>query len=118
MIIRNKQLEGIKRSINQVWQKEFKDRLREDMPEQTSKMSDEKLTETVKSSHENAEELEIFEKECIYRFLKIEFLPKEFLEDNYNQSVLIRILNNTNLSSAERLDFLEQQLISRTKADK
>ena len=98
---------------NESWQREFEKRLRKDLPEQTLQMSDEQLAENVKLGHENAEELEITEKEEIYRFLKIGFLPKEFLEEDFTQSVLIRVLNNTNLSGAKRLDFIERQLVPR-----
>jgi hypothetical protein len=116
IIIRNTQIEQLDRAIQTSWQREFKMRLREDLPNQTSRMNDEQLAEYVEQGFENAKELEIEEKEDIYRFLKLGFLPREIIESDFTQSIIIRVLNNLNLSSAKRLDFIEQQIVERKQS--
>jgi hypothetical protein len=116
VIIRNEQMQALARSAEQQWRQEFAERLRHDFPDRTSQMEADQLIEYVAQGFENAHEPEITEREYIYRFLKLGFLPKELLESEYIQSVLIRILNNLNVSGAKRLDFIEQHVTSRTVA--
>ncbi|NJO18624.1 MAG: hypothetical protein HC877_23725 [Thioploca sp.] len=99
--------------IQQSLKQKFIQQLRCDYPQQTTKTNPQKLELLVEQSYLNAQELEIFDEENIYRFISLQFLPKELLESPFIQSVLIRVLNNFNLSATKRLDFIEQQITAR-----
>ena len=113
IVIDPEQMDEITRGIEEHWKQEFAARLRHDQPTPTAHMSDEQLGEYVRQGYDNALELEVTQKEDIYRFLKLAFLPKELLESDFTQSVLIRVLNNLSLSGTKRLDFIEQHVVKR-----
>jgi hypothetical protein len=110
-VIRDEQMEDLARDVNQRRTREFAGRLRKDFSEPTAPMNDQQLIELVEQGCSNAHELEIFEKEDIYRFLKLNFLPPELLQSPFIQSVLIRVLNNFTLSGTKRLDFVEEHVV-------
>lgn len=109
--IRDEQQRALAQGIEQLWKKEYADRLRLDFPQQTASILPEEMGKLIDNGWTNAMELEIREREDIYRFLKLQFLPKKLLESDFVQSVLIRVLNNMNLSGTKRLDFIEEQII-------
>lgn len=111
MQIRDEQERELARGVEQLWKKEYGARLRVDFPHQTANILPEDLRGLIDDGWTNAKELEITEQEDIYRFLKFQFLPKELLESDFVQSILIRVLNNMDSSGTRRLDFIEQQVI-------
>lgn len=111
--IRDEQKEELARTVEQRWKEEFAERLRLDFPDAAGEMDTHQLMPLIDQGWANAKELEISEKEDVYRFLKLHFLPKEMVESDFIQSTLIRILNNFDLSGTRRLDFIEQQVVER-----
>ena len=111
--IRDEQKEELARTVEQRWKGEFARRLRRDFPDSAGKMDTHQLMALIDQGWANAKELEIAQKEDVYRFLKLHLLPKEMVESDFIQSILIRILNNLELSGTTRLDFIEQQVIGR-----
>ena len=109
--IRDEQQRELAQGVEKRWKKEMRARLSVEFPLETEKLSPEDFRELIDDGWTNAKELEITEQEDIYRFLRLRFLRKEILESDFVQSVLIRILNNFNLSGTKRLDFIEQQVI-------
>ena len=110
--IRDEQQRELAKGVENLWKKDFRHRLSVEFPLQTAKLSPEDFRKVIDDGWTNAKELEITEREDIYRFLRLQFLPKEMLESDFVQSVLIRVLNNFNLSGTKRLDFVEQQVIT------
>jgi hypothetical protein len=111
ILIRDEQQRVLAQGVEQLWKKEYADRLRVDFPQKTASILPEDFRAIIDDGWTNAMELEITEQEDIYRFLKLRFLPREILESDFIQSVLIRVLNNMNLSGTKRLDFVEEQVI-------
>lgn len=111
--IRDEQKEALARTVEQRWKEEFAGRLRRDSPDSAGEIDTHQLMTLIDKGWANAKELEIADKEDVYRFLKLHFLPKEMVESDFIQSILIRILNNFDLSGTMRLDFIEQQVIGR-----
>lgn len=113
MRIRSEQMRSLEHSIQERHKREFVNRLRRDYPEATGSLDDQQLTERTEQGYANAQELEIFSTEDIYRFLTLQFLPEDVLKSPLTQSVLIRVLNNLNLSASKRLDFIEKNVAQR-----
>jgi hypothetical protein len=90
-------------------------RLRQKHPEETSNMSHQELEFLVDRGHANALELDISNEWDVYRFISLQFLPRDFLNDSFIQSVLIRLLNNLDIPSSTRLDFIEKQIGGRRR---
>lgn len=116
IVIRDEQKGELALTVEQRWKEEFAERLKSDFRDSAGEMDTQQLRDVINQLWENAKELEITEKEDVYRFLKLNFLPKEMVESAFIQSVLIRLLNNFNLSGTKRLDFIEQQVIDRKLA--
>ena len=62
---------------------QFVQQLRCDYSQQTAEMNCQQLELLVKPGYLNAQELEIFDEEEIYRFISLQFLPKELLESSF-----------------------------------
>ncbi|OQW92194.1 MAG: hypothetical protein BWK78_02415 [Thiotrichaceae bacterium IS1] len=111
--IHPEQMQSLERDIEQRHKEEFVQQLQQDYPVPTGKMDEQQLQELVVQGYENAKELEFFEKRDIYRFISLNFLPKELLDSPFVQSVLIRVLNNFNCSGTQRMDFIEHNIVHR-----
>lgn len=111
--IRSDQMQVLEHDIKQRHKEEFVQQLRQDYPERTVEMDEQQLQKLVEQGYENAEELEIFENQDIYRFISLNFLPKELFESAFIQSVIIRVLNNFDLSGTKRMDFIEHNIMNR-----
>ncbi len=117
LTIREDQIRELEHSIEQRHRKEFVQQLRNDYPNRTKRMNDQQLWELVDKGYENATELELYEKKDKYRFISLRFMPKELLESPFIQSILIRVLNNFNLSGTKRLDFIYKHVANRNPAN-
>jgi len=109
--IHPEQMQSLKYDLEQRHKEEFVQQLQQDYPMPTMTMDNRQLQELVAQGYENAKELEIVEKRDIYRFISLNFLPKELLDSPFIQSVLIRVLNNFNWSG--RPDFIEHNISHR-----
>ncbi len=94
-------------------QNEFAQALRVNYKEQTKEMTDQQLLDCIHNYYENACELEIFEYYNVYRFISLSFLPEHILQSKLMQGVIIRILNNFDLTESQRLSFIYKHVVNR-----
>ncbi|WP_089726419.1 hypothetical protein [Candidatus Thiosymbion oneisti] len=113
IIIREEEFMAPEGEVDQQYKEELAEQLRHDRPQATQGATDQELWDTAREAVENARELEIFEGRDIYRFILLSFAPKELRESPFLQSVLIRVLNNLDMSGENRMDFIEKQIIPR-----
>ncbi len=94
---------------------EYAQALRGNFKEQTKEMTDQQLFDCIQNYYENACELEIFEYYNVYRFIALSFLPEQILTSELMQGVLIRVLNDFDLTESQRLSFIYKHIVNRNK---
>jgi len=88
-------------------------RLRREYTAAVAHLSDEELGELVEGDLEDAPALDITSADHKFRFAAIRFWPREVLAAPLSQAVILRVLNNFELSAAVRLDFIEKNVRDR-----
>jgi hypothetical protein len=88
-------------------------RLQDEFPQPCAQLPASALNQLVHDGCLDALALDITAPGDIHRFLKLSFLPNELLQSSFFQSVLIRILNNREVSGAGRLDLIDWALNGR-----
>ncbi len=94
-------------------QNEFAQALRINFKERTGEMTDQQLFDCIHKGYENACELEILKHYNVYRFIALSFLPAQILKSELLQAVIIRVLNNFDLSESQRLSFIYKHVVNR-----
>jgi hypothetical protein len=113
LVIRNAQMNALARALEQMRKEEFARRLRSELPDRASALEASALHDLVNQAYDNAKDIEIVDKEDIYRFIKLSFLPEETRKSPLIQSVLLRVLNNTTWPASQRIAFIERHVVDR-----
>ncbi len=111
--IRKGQVEAFEAAMEGNLRHEFASRLRKMYPEKITELGEKELASVIDGGLEDAHSLEILQPEDAFRFINLKFLLGEKMEAPLFQSVLLRVLNNTDIDGTKRLDFIYRQLPSR-----
>ena len=79
-------------------------------PQKIEKLSKKEIWNQVDQGCQVAQELGIVEKNDIYRFLRLRYLPDAVWEQPSTQQVFYQVITDTSVDAPIRLDFIEKNI--------
>lgn len=113
MIISNAQFQAMSDLRRQLQPVRLAQDIRKEFPEQSKQYKPEELGAIIKTCTDTGAKLGINRERDVYRLCRLNFIDPAFINLPYVQKVLYLVLNNTAASAEARLDFIDQQLLSR-----